>query len=141
MFNAQSPNLEKAFKAYKDIFTTEDYLIGYYEGGYGISILPSVIEQAKPSEDFKNKKWLQINPDTDALLPKAPHQAFTAGMIVEGEDMYKTAESVYYGGADPESTLQDLTDRYNKGYKEAVENGTGYEIQIKNYDPMNPTMN
>lgn len=140
MFNAQSPNLEKAFKAYKDIFTTEDYLIGYYEGGYGISILPSVVEQANPSEDFKNKKWLQINPDTDALLPKAPHQAFTAGMIVEGEDMYKTAESIYYGGADVESTLQDLTDRYNKGYKEAVENGTGYEIQIENYDPMNPTM-
>lgn len=140
MFNADSPNLEKAFKAYKDIFTTEEYLIGYYEGGYGVSILPSILEKANPSEDFKNKKWLQINPETDAILPKPPHRAFTSGMIVEGEDMFKTAESIYYGGADVESTLQDLTDRYNKAYEDAIANGTGWEIKFDNYDPMNPTL-
>ena len=61
-------------------------------------------------------------------------------MIVEGEDMYKTAESIYYGGADIQSTLQDLTDRYNKAYQDAIANGSGYEIKIENYDPMNPTM-
>ena len=140
MFNADSPNLEQAFKTYKEIFTNEDYLKGYYEGGYGVSILPQIVEKANPSENFKTKKWLRINPETDALLPKAPHSAFTAGMIVEGEDMYKTAESIYYGGADIQSTLQDLTDRYNKAYKDAVANGSGYEIKIENYDPMNPTM-
>lgn len=140
MFNADSANLEQAFKTYKDIFTTEDYLIGYYEGGFGVSILPQIIEKAKPSENFQTKKWLQINPETDALLPKPPHTAFTAGMIVEGEDMYKTAESIYYGGADIQSTLQDLTDRYNKAYQDAIANGSGYEIKIENYDPMNPTM-
>lgn len=140
MFNADSPNLEKAFKAYKDIFTTEEYLIGYYEGGYGVSILPSILEKSNPSEDFKTKEWLLINPETDALLPKEPHRAFTSGMIIEGEDMFKTAESIYYGGADVESTLQDLTDRYNKAYQDAIANGTGYEIKIENYDPMNPTM-
>ena len=140
MFNAQSPNLEKAFQVYKDIFTTEDYLTGYYEGGYGISIIPSILEKANPSDDFKNKQWLQINKDTDALLPKPPHSAFTSGMIVEGEDMFKTAESIYYGGQDAASTLQDLTDRYNKAYQDAIANGTGYEIKIENYDPTNPTL-
>ncbi len=140
MLNADSKNLELAFQVYKDIFTNEDYLVGYYEGGYGVSILPSVLEKANPSENFKNKKWLQINPETDALLPKPPHAAFTAGMVVEGEDMYKTAESIYYGGADITSTLQDLTDRYNKAYQDAIANGTGYEIKIENYDPMNPVM-
>ncbi len=140
VLNAKSENLETAYKVYHDIFTTEDYLIGYYEGGYGVSIIPSVLEKAEPSEDFKNKKWLQISTDTDALLPKPPHSAFTSGMIVEGEDLYKTCESIYYGGADIESTLQDLTDRYNKAYQEAIENGTGYEIKIENYDPMNPTL-
>lgn len=140
VLNAKSENLEKAYKVYHDIFTTEDYLVGYYEGGYGVSIIPAVLEKAEPSEDFKNKKWLQINSDTDALLPKPPHSAFTSGMIVEGEDLYKTCESIYYGGADIESTLQDLTDRYNKAYQEAIENGSGYEIKIENYDPMNPTL-
>lgn len=140
MLNAKSENLEKAYQVYHDIFTTEEYLIGYYEGGYGVSIIPAVLEKAEPSEDFKNKKWLQINPDMDAFLPKPPHTAFTSGMIVEGEDLYKTCESIYYGGADIESTLQDLSDRYNKAYQEAIENGTGYEVKIENYDPMNPVL-
>ena len=140
LLNAKSENLEKAYKVYHDIFTTEDYLVGYYEGGYGVSIIPAILEKAEPSDDFKNKEWLKINPETDALLPKPPHSAFTSGMIVEGEDMFKTCESIYYGGADIESTLQDLTDRYNKAYQEAIENGTGYEILIENYDPMNPTL-
>lgn len=140
LLNAKSPNLEKAFKVYKDIFTSEDYLVGYYEGGYGVSIIPSVLAKANPSEDFKNKKWLLINPDMDTLLPKAPHQAFTSGMIVEGEDMFKTAESVYYGDADAETAMQDLTDRYNKAYQNAIANGSGYEIKIAGYDPMHPVM-
>lgn len=139
ILNAKSPNLDKAFKVYKDLFTTEDYLVGYYEGGYGVSIIPSVIAKAKPSADFQNKKWLLIS-DIDALLPKPPHQAFASGMIVEGEDMYKTCESVYYGGADADSALKDLTERYNKAYQDAIANGTGYEVKIDHYDPMKPTL-
>ena len=139
VLNAKSPNVDKAFKVYKDIFANEDYLIGYYEGGFGVSILPSVIEKAKPGQDFQDKKWLLIN-DIDALLPKPPHTAFASGMVVEGEDMYKTCESIYYGNADIDSTLKDLTDRYNKAYQEAVKNGSGHEVKIANYDPMNPTL-
>jgi len=139
VINAKSPNLEKAFKVYKDIFTNEDYLVGYYEGGYGVSILPSVIAKAKPSADFQNKKWLLIS-DIDALLPKPPHSAFASGMVVEGEDMYKTCESIYYGDADPDAALKDLTDRYNKAYQDAIKNNTGYEIKIPGYDPQNPKL-
>ncbi len=139
VLNAKSPNVDKAFKVYKDIFANEDYLIGYYEGGFGVSILPSVIEKAKPGKDFQDKKWLLIS-DIDALLPKPPHTAFASGMVVEGEDMFKTCESIYYGDADIDSTLKDLTDRYNKAYQEAVKNGSGHEVKIENYDPMNPTL-
>lgn len=139
VLNAKSPNVDKAFKVYKDIFSNEDYLIGYYEGGFGVSILPSVIEKAKPGKDFQDKKWLLIS-DIDALHPKPPHTAFASGMVVEGEDMFKTCESIYYGNADIDSTLKDLTDRYNKAYQEAVKNGSGHEVKIENYDPMNPTL-
>lgn len=139
VLNAKSPNLEKAFKVYKDIFANEDYLVGYYEGGYGVSILPGIIAKAKPSIDFQNKKWLLIT-DIDALLPKPPHTAFASGMVVEGEDMYKTCESIYYGDADVDTALKDLTDRYNKAYRDAIKNNTGYEVKIPGYDPMNPTL-
>lgn len=139
VINAKSPNAEKAFKVYKEVFANEDYLVGYYEGGFGVSILQSVIDKAKPGEDFQKKEWLLIS-DMDALLPKPPHSAFASGMVVEGEDMYKTCESIYYGDADIESTLKDLTERYNKAYQEAIKNGTGREIKIANYDPMNPAL-
>lgn len=139
LLNAKSPNLEKAFQVYKDIFANEEYLIGYYEGGFAVSIIPGVIEKAQPSADYQNKEWLLVG-DSDALLPAAPHSAFASGMVVEGEDIYKTCESIYYGDADVESTLQDLTDRYNKAYQDAIQNGTGYEIRIEGYDPMNPTL-
>ena len=140
VLNAKSENVETAFKVYKDLFTNEDYLVGYYEGGFGVSIIPSVIEKAKPSADFQNKEWLLIHPEFDSLLPKPPHNAFASGMIVEGEDLFKTCESIYYGDADTASTLQDLTDRYNKAYQEAIKNGTGFEVKISGYDPMNPTL-
>ncbi|MEY8353209.1 hypothetical protein AALB39_07580 [Lachnospiraceae bacterium 54-53] len=139
VLNAKSPNVDKAFKVYKDIFANEDYLIGYYEGGFGVSILPGVIEKAEPAEDFQNKEWLLIR-DTDALLPKPPHNAFASGMVVEGEDMYKTCESIYYGDADIDSALKDLTERYNKAYQEAIKNGSGHEVKIVDYDPMNPAL-
>lgn len=140
MLNAKSANVDKAFKVYKDVFANKEFLVGYYEGGFGVSIIPEVIEAAQPSEDFKNKKWLLIS-DIDTLLPKPPHTAFAAGMVVEGEDLYKTCESIYYGNADLEATLQDLTDRYNKGYQDAIQNGVASEIKIDGYDPMNPTLN
>lgn len=140
VLNAKSPNLEKAYETYKDIFTNEDYLVGYYENGLGVSIIPSVIEKAKPSDDFQNKKWLLIT-ELDALLPKPPHNAFASGMVVEGEDLYKTCESIYYGDGDVDSALKDLTDRYNRAYEEAVSKGSGYRIQMPDYDPMNPTLN
>lgn len=139
MLNAQSEHLEEAWKAYKAIFTGEDYLIEYYERGCGVTILDSVAQKAKPSEDFANKEWLRVG-ETEAILPRTPHEANASAVIVEGEDMFKTMESIYYGGADVESTLQDLTDRYNAAYRKGIEDGIGTELKIENYDPMNPTL-
>lgn len=138
LLNAQSKHLEDAFKAYKAIFTNEEYLVGYYEGGFGVTLLPSVNEKASPSVDFATKEWLQIG-KIDTILPKPPHAKNSSAVIVEGEDMWKTFESIYYGGADVESTLADLTERYNKAYREGIELGIGEDCTIENYDPMNPS--
>lgn len=137
MLNANSEHLEEAFKVYKTIFTDEDFLIGYYEGGFGVTLLPSIREKASPSADFATKEWLRIG-DTDAILPVPPHFRNSAAVAIEGEDMWKTFEFIYYGGADVESTLQDLTNRYNAAYRAGIEAGIGEDCAIENYDPMNP---
>ena len=140
LINAKGANVEKAFQVYKELFTSEDYLRGYYESGCGVSIIPAIVASANPSDDFKNKEWLRINPNIDAIMPKDPSRAFASGVIVEGEDMFKVAESVYYGDADVDQALADLTERYNKAYQEAVKNGSAHEIKWPDYDPMKPTL-
>lgn len=37
-----------------------------------------------------------------------------------------------------ESTLQDLTDRYNAAYQKGISDGIGEEVKIEGYDPLNP---
>lgn len=137
LINSESKNAELAFKVYKDIFTTEDFLIGYQEGGYGVSIIPDIVEKASLSEEIADKEWLQMQ-DIDGVLPLTPQEKNAQAVVVEGEDYYKTFESVYYGGEDVDAALADLTERYNKAYHQGIEDGTGTEVKIENYDPMNP---
>lgn len=137
LLNAKSENAELAFKVYKEIFASEEFLTSYYENGYGVSVIPSIVEKAKLNEQIADKKWLQFQ-DIDGVLPLNPHEKNPQAVIVEGEDYYKTFESIYYGNAEMESTLKDLTERYNKAYQAGIEDGTGTEIKIPDYDPMNP---
>lgn len=129
--------MELAFQVYKDIFASEDFLVGYYEGGYGVSIIPSVVEKAQLNEQVADKEWLKMS-DIDAVLPLTPQEKNSQAVVVEGEDYYKTFESIYYGDADMESTLQDLTDRYNAAYQKGISDGIGEEVKIEGYDPLNP---
>ncbi|MEG0688729.1 MAG: extracellular solute-binding protein, partial [Hungatella sp.] len=138
LLNAKSENIEAAFKAYKDIFTSEDYLKGYYEAAYGISIVPSIIEGSSPAGAYKDSKWLLLT-DKDGILPLAPHDVNANAVLVEGQDMYSTLGNILLGDAPIEATLKDLTDRYNAAYKKGIADGTGKEIKIENYDPMNPS--
>ncbi|MCI5700836.1 MAG: extracellular solute-binding protein [Lachnospiraceae bacterium] len=137
LINAKSDKVEQAFKVYKEIFASEDFLIGYYEGGYGVSIIPAVVEKANLNEEIADKEWLQMQ-EIDGVLPLTPQEKNVQAVIVEGEDYYKTFESIYFGGADPASTLKDLTDRYNNALQQGIEDGIGTEIVIEDYDPMNP---
>lgn len=137
LINAKSKNAELAFKVYKDIFASEDFLTGYYENGYGVSIIPAIVEKAQLNEQIANKKWLQMQ-EIDGVLPLTPQEKNGQAVIVEGEDYYKTFESIYYGNADIESTLANLTERYNKAYRQGIEDGIGEEIKIVNFDPLNP---
>ncbi len=136
LINAKSPNADKAFQVYKNIFASEDFLVGYYEGGYGVSIIPQIVKKANLNEEIAGKTWLQMQ-DIDGVLPMTPQEKNVQAVIVEGEDYYKTFESIYYGGADAKETLRDLTDRYNRAYEKGIADGVGEKLVIEQYDPLN----
>lgn len=137
LFNAESKNLDAAWKVYRAIFTNVDILKEYYEGGYGISTVPAVIEQAKPAQYYLDNPDLLVT-DTDKVYPYTPQEANVDGVIVEGQNMYQTMAEMILGDMDINTGLQDLTDRYNKALDAGIAEGSITEVKIDNFDPMNP---
>lgn len=135
--NAKSEHADKAFAVLKNLILSDDYLVGHYEEGYGISIIPSVIEKANPSEDFVNKKYLLMT-DEDAFIPADPQTANAQAVVIEGDDYYSAFASIIYGDADIDKTLADCSARYNAAYQKGIEDGIGTDMTIENYDPLNP---
>lgn len=67
--SAQSTNKAAAWKVIQYFFNKE-FLVGYHEGGYGISVLPQVLQVAKPPT-LAGIQYFIPN-DTDANWPYAP---------------------------------------------------------------------
>lgn len=137
LFNAESKNLEAAWKVYTAIFANVDNLTEYYEAGLGISTVPAVIEKAKPAKHYVDNKDLLIT-DGDSVYPLTPQEANVDAVIVEGQNMYETMADMILGDKDIKEGLQDLTDRYNAAYQTGIAEGIGQEIKIDNFDPLNP---
>ncbi len=137
MFNAESKNLDAAWKAYRAIFTNVDTLKEYYEGGFGISTIPAVIEKAQPAQYYLDNPALLIG-EGDAVYPYTPQEANVDAVIVEGQNMYDTMAEMILGDMDIAKGLQDLTERYNAAYQDGISEGAGKEVKIENFDPMNP---
>lgn len=137
LFNAESEHLEEAWKVYRAVFSDIDVLKEYYEGGFGISSVPAVIEKANPAQYYLDNPDLLLC-DTDAVYSQTPQEANVDAVIVEGQNMYETMAEMILGDMDITEGLQDLTDRYNAALDAGIEEGVGSEIIIEDFDPMNP---
>lgn len=138
--NADSENLEDAWTVYRELFANVDLLAGYYSEGLGISMVPAAIEKATPAEVYTLNPKLLLE-DTDAVWPKTPQEANIDAVVVEGEDYYNTVANLIWNDSGEDeiaSTLQDLTDRYNKALQQGIDDGIGTEIVNPDFDPMNP---
>jgi multiple sugar transport system substrate-binding protein len=138
LFNAESKNLEAAWKVYNAIFMNIDFQVEYYEAGLGISTVPAVIEKAKPAQVYIDNKDLLIGA-TDAIWPRNPQEAYATAFILEGMDSNATFASMFYGDTDIVAGLQDLSDRYNAALKAGIDEGTIKPIVKSGFDPKNPS--
>lgn len=137
LLNAESPNIEAAWKVYEAIWLNEDILTEYYEQGLGISIVPSVLEAADTAEVYKNNPALLIG-ENDKVWPLSPHEKDSSAVVVEGLDLYSTFSAMFLGEIDIDTGIADLTERYNKAYQKAISDGTMKEQKIEGFDPMTP---
>lgn len=137
LFNENSENLEAAWKVYCELFGDIEYQEEYYERGFGISVIPQVLETAKENGYEPKHETLQLG-ENDQIWPKTPHEANPEAVVVEGADLYETFKSLLYNSDDMSKALRDLTEKYNEAYQQGILNGVGEEIIIPDFDPEKP---
>jgi len=135
LMSASSKNKDKAWTVMSALYSDE-VLAGYHERGLGTVIVPSALKIAKQPPTIAKMPNLSMT-EHDKIWPPAPSDMMN--IVPEGRSMYDTFAALIFGAEkDIDKTLADLTDRYNKALKDAIEAGTIKEIIYPDFDPKNP---
>ncbi|MEA5016458.1 MAG: extracellular solute-binding protein [Candidatus Limiplasma sp.] len=137
MITRDCKNPELAWTAIKELFYGKDYLVGYQEAGLGVNMNPAISAKAGTSALLEGKESFLLGP-TDVMWPAVPQELNSQAVQVEGENMYNTIFALILGKGDIDSTLADLTERYNAAYEKGIEQGLGTRVQIPGFDPAKP---
>ncbi len=138
LLNAHCENPEIVWQVYCELFANVDNLTEYYMSGYGISIVPEVLERAKQNGYEIAEPACAVG-ENDGIWPLAPHERTTGALKLAGLDLYDTIKELMLGNGDIQAELTALTERYNRAYEEGVRSGAGMEIKIEQFDPLHPS--
>jgi multiple sugar transport system substrate-binding protein len=137
LINAAARDIEAVWKVYSELLLDEDFLRGYFEGGFGISIVPWIIETANMPLVYLDNPLLLIT-EFDSMWPGSPASVNPTAIIIEGQSRWDTYAQIIYANANIERTLADLTNRYNRAYRNGIRQNLIPEIIIPNFNPMQP---
>ncbi|MDR1570517.1 MAG: extracellular solute-binding protein [Oscillospiraceae bacterium] len=126
VINSATKDLEKTWRVYSAIYSQEN-LIKYYEAGYGVSVVPSVIAAATAPSAIAAVPYMGIQP-TDKIWPVAPQN-----VVPEGDNWgARFAEVVFGYNNDIDGIIADLNERYQAAYLQSIEDGFNTQIQYPN---------
>ncbi len=125
VISSQTKHPKEAYEFMK-FMTSDDYMIGYHEQGYGIIVVPSVAEKAKPATAY-GAEYFTLN-DTDTIAPLAPEMT---GLVIEGKTFYDAFASVIFGEMSVEDAVAQMTESYNGALEEAISSGDLEPIIVK----------
>ncbi len=123
-------NPDEAFEVIK-YFCSEEFLVGYVEGGYALPYsehIASVADMSKGGRiaDFE----LQ---DYESFYPAPP------SVTLEGDNAQTVIWSAIMGERDVQEAIDDLNTRYNAALDADVAAGKIKRLVIADYDPMMPS--
>lgn len=121
--NRESADLEKAWLAYSEIFLDYGNLVERFERNLGITNLSKVQEGAVLSDKYMAYPDLLLNREHDTIYPKTPEEKYPQGFILEGLDMFDVFGGIIGGSMELESSIDDLTRRYNEANERLIESG------------------
>jgi multiple sugar transport system substrate-binding protein len=138
MITKGSKNYDADWKVLNDFFYNDDFDKAYHEAGLAGLLAPALQAKATTPSLLKGKEEDLLSKN-DKLWPATPQAINDQAVVVEGNDQYTTFLQLILGKGDIDSTLSDLTKRYNDAYQKGISAGKGSKVQLSNFDPANPT--
>jgi multiple sugar transport system substrate-binding protein len=128
---AEYPDLAAEWLYY---MVDDEYMYGYYSGGYGIPIRPEIAQNA-PEQPTADGFAGFASTEFDGFYPPTP-----PGLRLEGPDRGNVYNSIRSGNVDMTEALLDLDERMNAAQDEAEADGAFDldEFTTDDWDPMNP---
>lgn len=127
--SAESANKEAAWK-FVEYMYGDEVLKTYHENGFGIAIVPSIVEQAKEPE-INGMEGFLVG-EHDSLWPISPNVTPEGAIYADAFFKYILA------GGDVKAITEDLNTRYNAALAKAVEKGEVAVTPNPAFDPTNP---
>lgn len=123
-------NKDAAWEVIK-YFSSEDFLKGYFEGGYSIPLsgyMSNIVDTSNIGRlaDFELQDYEDVYPATPAVS-------------VEGDDWKTVLWNVVLGYVSADEAIEDLNTRYNAALESGLSNGTCKRVIVENYDPLQPS--
>ncbi|MDQ0891699.1 multiple sugar transport system substrate-binding protein [Paenibacillus sp. V4I9] len=125
--SSKSKHKEEAWKFISYMYQDE-ILRGYHEQGFGLTVLPHVLQGAKEPSIPGIKNFLLTK--NDAAWPVAPQ-----GVTPEGKTWHEEFTKYILSGGDLDKTIKDVTARYNAALDKAVSSGSVKVKADPNFDP------
>lgn len=114
-----------------EYFGSEEFLKGYFEGGYSAplgSYMAGKIDASKAGRlaDFALQPYEDVYPAVPAVT-------------VEGDDYAITMWNVVLGNLSASDAVADLNTRYNAALESGLANGSCQRLTIENFDKLHPS--
>jgi len=112
-------------------FSSEEFLKGYFEGGYSAPIstyMAGVIDSTVVGRlaDFALTEYEDVYPTTPSIT-------------LEGDDYPTVFFQVIMGNINVDDAIADLNTRYNDALTRGLEAGSCTRLVISDFDPLNPS--
>lgn len=125
---------QKAAMTFYEYLLSEDTLVEYYEGGYGIPVYDGIEEKVENMPDRPGFAGF-ADISLDRVYP------YEAPVQVEGDGYGKVMNNVLTGAVDLDTAIADLNERYNAAIEKGVAEGEFNleDYMVENYSTLNPS--
>ncbi|MEK4330257.1 extracellular solute-binding protein [Paenibacillus sp. FSL R7-0297] len=127
--SAKSAHQEAAWKFMQYMYG-DDILKTYHEKGFGIAVVPTIVEQAKNPE-INGMEGFLVG-EHDSLWPAVP------SVTPEGSTYADAFFKYILAGGDAKAITEDLNTRYNTALTKALEKGEVTVTPDPAFDPLKP---